>query len=54
MEAEYLGDGVYVTLEKDCVKLTTSNGYEPTNTIFLEPQVREALQAWLKRNEEAL
>lgn len=44
----YLGDSVYVDLELGQVKLTTENGIEKTNTIFLEPQVMDALIQWYK------
>lgn len=35
----WVGDGVYVELDRGMVKLTTSNGISDTNTIFLEPEV---------------
>lgn len=39
----YLGDSVYVCCENGMLKLTTENGYGPSNTIFLEIQVYESL-----------
>jgi len=30
----YLGDSVYAELEDGMIKLTTENGYGPSNTIF--------------------
>jgi hypothetical protein len=43
----YLGDGVYGEWEDGTmVKLTTEDGISATNTIFLEPEVMEALIAW--------
>ncbi len=39
----YLGDGVYADFDGFMVKLTTEN-----DTIFLEPQVWDALQAYVK------
>lgn len=37
---QYLGDGVYVAVENGMLKLTTEVGLpEPTNVIFLEPEV---------------
>lgn len=42
----YLGDSVYAefnTAVKGDVTLTTENGYGPTNTIYLEPEVIDAL-----------
>ena len=45
----YLGDGVYVEVdeERDMVKLTTSDGIRDTNTVYLEPEVVQALERWL-------
>jgi hypothetical protein len=40
----YLGDAVYVEIERGMFKLTTSDGMEDTNTIYLEPDVFAALQ----------
>lgn len=42
----YLGDSVYVAAWEDGLVLTTENGNGPTNTIFLEPSVYLALQAY--------
>jgi hypothetical protein len=39
----YLGDSVYADVDKGMIKLTTENGLRATNTIFLEPEVYEAL-----------
>jgi hypothetical protein len=39
----YLGDAVYVEVDGDRLKLTTSDGYADTNTIYLEPEVYSAL-----------
>jgi hypothetical protein len=44
----YLGDGVYADIEHGMVKLTTEDGISTTNTIFLEPEVIEALQRYLR------
>jgi hypothetical protein len=46
----YLGDSVYVDLEKGMVKLTTNNGYhdDPRNVIFMEPEVLGAFLSWLQ------
>jgi len=35
----YLGDGVYIDMDASGVTLTTENGIETTNTIYLEPGV---------------
>lgn len=42
----YLGDSVYMevhTVIMGDVTLTTENGYGPSNTIYLEPSVIDAL-----------
>ena len=39
----YLGDGVYVEIESNMVKLTTEDGITATNTIYLEEPVINAL-----------
>lgn len=49
MHKDYLGDGVYVDVEKGMLKLTMENGIETTNTIFLEPEVYEALVRYVER-----
>jgi hypothetical protein len=46
--AQYLGDGVYVDMERGMVRLTTENGQTTTNTIYLEPDVLHSLLEWLK------
>lgn len=47
----YLGDSVYAEMVDGMVKLTTENGIpdDPSNQIFLEPAVYQALVAWHKR-----
>ena len=45
----YLGDSVYVDIENGMLKLTTENGVGPaSNTIYLEPDVFEALSRYVK------
>jgi hypothetical protein len=39
----HLGDGVYADFDGFMVVLTTENGREVTNTIYLEPEVLSAL-----------
>ena len=39
----YLGDSVYAAVEDGMVKLTTEDGVEVSNTIFLEIPVMNAL-----------
>lgn len=41
MAREYLGDGAYIDYDGFNVILTTSNGIEDTNEIYLEPIVLE-------------
>lgn len=43
MKKVYLGDSVYADIDNGMVKLTTENGMGASNTIFLEPQVVDAL-----------
>lgn len=46
----YLGDGVYVVANGwGELTLTTENGYGPTNTIVLEPQVWVALLQYVEK-----
>ena len=47
MPKQYLGDSVYVELENGMLKLTTENGAGANNTIFMEPQVYEALELFV-------
>ena len=47
---EYLGDGVYVDLVPNYVVLTTENGFEATNSIYLEEPVLDKFNKWLERH----
>ncbi len=47
---EYLGDGVYVDHDGVHIVLTTENGIEATNTIYLMADVYTQLQAWAERH----
>ncbi len=51
---EYIGDGVYAEVERDVVKLTTENGIEVTNTIFLEREVMEQLKKFYAKTLELM
>jgi hypothetical protein len=43
----YLGDGVYVEFDGYALVLTTEDGIRATNTIVLEPEVCDALTAYV-------
>jgi len=50
MKKEYLGDGCFVETDSyGNVILTTSDGIEDTNTIFLEPYMFNQLVRFVKR-----
>lgn len=52
----YLGDGVYVDHDGYMLVLTTEDGIDVTNKIYLEPEVYEALLKYvhhLRKDEEA-
>lgn len=44
----YLGDGVYVEFVDGMIRLTTENGIELTNEIFLELPVYLNLKDWFE------
>ena len=44
----YIGDGVYAAFDGFGVWLTAENGLAATDTIYLEPEVFEALQRFVK------
>lgn len=41
---EYLGDAVYAEWDGYYIKLTTEDGIQATNTIYLEPEVVDAFE----------
>ena len=51
----YLGDSVYVDTDGYGLTLTTENGYGPSNTIYLEPEVFDSLVKYVEslRNQKA-
>jgi len=50
MKKEYLGDSVYVELDKtSCLVLTTENNNNPSNIIVIEPKVWVMLTDYVKR-----
>lgn len=52
MNKEYIGDSVYVEVEYGMLKLTTENGFGPSNTIFLEPNVMDNLIQYYNKAKE--
>ena len=44
----YLGDAVYAAVEPGYIVLTTEDGINATNTIYLEPEVVNALQEFMR------
>lgn len=47
---DYLGDSVYAEMDQyGGLVLTTENGYGPSNTIILKPQVQQALVYYTRR-----
>lgn len=53
MTKMYLGDSVYAESDGCTVLLTTENSGSPSNKIYLEPEVLQALMdylEWLKAN----
>lgn len=50
----YLGDGVYCQFDGNGFVLTTENGVETTNTIYLEGEVATALFEHLNKVREAV
>lgn len=51
MMKTYLGDGVYADVENGMIKLTAENGLRAYNTIFLEPEVYEALVKFVEQTK---
>lgn len=45
----YIGDGVYVDIERGMIKLTTENEISIQNTVFLELEVFEALVLYFNK-----
>ena len=54
IEKDYLGDSVYIEFNGYAIVLTTENGPEgPSNKIYMEPEVIEAMMRFLDRLKEA-
>ena len=49
---KYLGDSVYVEFDGYMVILTTENGAGPSNVIYLEPEVVQALTAFIAKLQQ--
>jgi len=49
MNKDYLGDGVYAEWDGERIVLTTENGIEATNIIYLELEVIVGLERYLAR-----
>jgi hypothetical protein len=49
MHKDYLGDSVYVEIEDGMLKLYLDNGHGPSDTIYLEPEVYDALTRYVAR-----
>ena len=48
MNKTYLGDGLYVAFDGYHVVLTAENGISVLNTVYLDDQVLEAFERFLK------
>lgn len=46
---DYIGDGVYVEYDCGGIMLKANDHLDPTDTIYLEPEVLEALIRFAKR-----
>lgn len=53
-EKQYLGDGVYAKFEGYQIVLTAENGYQATDTIYLDEGVVVALKGYFQKVQEAL
>ena len=54
-QKEYIGDSVYVDQDLGGrFILTTENGFGPSNTIVLEPEVFEALLIWASKDNHII
>ena len=49
MRKEYLGDGLYVCIEREMFKVTSEDGNSVLDTIYFEPEVYEAFVRYAKR-----
>lgn len=49
---EYLGDGVYAAFDGFGVWITSEDGIDATEAIYIEPSTFESLQRFLSRMKE--
>lgn len=45
----YLGDGLFAEYDGWQIKLYASDGIQETNTVYLEPQVLRAFEAYISK-----
>jgi hypothetical protein len=48
---DYLGDSIYIEIEDGMLKLYLDNGHGPSDTIYLQTDVYEALTRYVARIE---
>lgn len=48
-EKVYLGDGAYAQFDSWGIWLTTEDGYRTTNQVYLEPNVLEAFERFVRK-----
>jgi len=53
MTKEYVGDGVYADVRHGMIRLTTENGMNTTNVIYMEAEVWRALESYVARFRES-
>jgi hypothetical protein len=46
---QYIGDGVYADFDGYYLVLTSENGLRVLNTIYIEPEVLQELEAYIDR-----
>lgn len=51
MKKEYLGDGLYARYDGNGIWLTSENGVEVLNQVYLEPEVVAVFEQYLGRLE---
>jgi hypothetical protein len=49
MHKEYLGDSVYAEIDNGMIKIYLDNGHGPSDTIYLELEVIDALNRYVQR-----